>query len=206
VTAALVLFLAAALIPAFFGRVSSAPFWLALQALALAGVALTERGVSEGHAIAAALEMAILRGALAPLLLNRALRTRSEPDSDLLPSNLFAWSAAVAIMALAFQFGAPVISAEDAVTLGSVGVGVAVSFLLLATGRTAPVQLVALLYMENTIALFESLLAHPWPLPVHAALATIYLLTVAVGTWLIGKPDPARDSRGYVAAVRERIR
>ena len=39
------------------------------------------------------------------------------------------------------------------------------------------------------VALFESLLPEPWPLPVHAALAVIYLLTVAVGAWLVGAPE-----------------
>jgi len=51
---------------------------------------------------------------------------------------------------------------------------------------------VAVLFMENAIALFESLQPEPWPLPVHVALSTIYLLTVAVGGWLIGEPEGAQ--------------
>ena len=43
--------------------------------------------------------------------------------------------------------------------------------------------------MENALALFESLFPEPWPLPVHGALSAIYLLTIIVGTWLIGTPD-----------------
>ena len=61
--------------------------------------------------------------------------------------------------------------------------------MLLAANDSPPAQLVALLFMENAIALFESLLPEPWPLPVHAALAVIYLLTVAVGAWLVGAPE-----------------
>jgi hydrogenase-4 membrane subunit HyfE len=86
---------------------------------------------------------------------------------------------------LAFEFGArghgPMCS-HDA---GRVAATVALALLVLAT-NTAPVaQLVALLFMENAIALFESLHAAAWPLPVHLALSGVYLLTVAVGSWLI---------------------
>ncbi len=48
--------------------------------------------------------------------------------------------------------------------------------------------------MENGLALFESLLPEPWPLPVHGALSTIYLLAVVVGGWLIATPDPITAS------------
>ena len=49
--------------------------------------------------------------------------------------------------------------------------------------------LVAVLVMENALALFESLFPEPWPLPVHGALSAIYLLTILVGSWLISTPD-----------------
>ncbi len=83
----------------------------------------------------------------------------------------------------------------QALTLGVVGATVAVALLLLATNDSPPAQLVALLFMENAIALFESLLPEPWPLPVHGALSAIYLLTVGVGGWLIGAPAAAARGR-----------
>jgi hydrogenase-4 membrane subunit HyfE len=43
--------------------------------------------------------------------------------------------------------------------------------LLLASNDSPAAQLVAVLFMENAIALFESLLPEPWPLPVHVALS-----------------------------------
>jgi magnesium-transporting ATPase (P-type) len=51
------------------------------------------------------------------------------------------------------------------------------------------VTLVALLFMENAIAVFESTLTAPWPLPVHLMLTAVYLLTAGVGSWLVGQPD-----------------
>jgi hypothetical protein len=57
--------------------------------------------------------------------------------------------------------------------------------LLLATNREPVAQLVALLFMENALALFESLMPEPWPWPVHLAISAVYVGTVAVGSWLI---------------------
>jgi hydrogenase-4 membrane subunit HyfE len=108
-----------------------------------------------------------------------------------MPSNLFAWAIAVALIVLAFEFGAPDMGGQQALTLGAVAATVAVALLLLASNDSPAAQLVAVLFMENAIALFESLQPAPWPLPVHAALSTIYLLTVGVGGWLIGVPEGA---------------
>jgi hypothetical protein len=82
-------------------------------------------------------------------------------------------------------------SDKQALALGAVGATVAVALLLLAANDSPAAQLVAVLFMENGIALFESLMPEPWPLPVHLALSGIYLLTIGVGAWLIGQPDAA---------------
>ena len=201
-TPALILFLAAVIVPMFFGKLRSAPLWLAAQAGALAWTALAQPGADATHAAVAAVEVAVVRGLLAPLLLRRAIRARGEPNRDLMPSNLFAWAIAMALVVLAFEFGAPTLSDHLALTLGAVGATVTVALLLLSTNDSPPAQLVAVLFMENALALFESLLPEPWPLPVHGALTGIYLLTAGVGAWLIGAPEgPAVASTG--AAVEE---
>jgi hydrogenase-4 membrane subunit HyfE len=137
----------------------------------------------------ALLEVLLVRVAVAPALLRRAIRLRAEPNLDLMPSNLFAWTIAIALIVLAFQFGAPAMTDQQALTLGTVGATVAVALLLLSTNNSPPAQLVAVLFMENALALFESLLTEPWPLPIHGALGVIYLATVGVGGWLIGAPE-----------------
>ena len=68
--------------------------------------------------------------------------------------------------------------------------------LVLATNREPVAQLVALLYMENALALFESLMPEPWPLPVHVAVRGVYVGTVVVGSWLIR----SRHSSSLLAA------
>lgn len=187
----LILFLVAAVLPVFFGKIRSAPFWLAVQAVALGWASAAQHGEWSGHALAALVEVLLVRAVIAPLLLRRAIRGRGEPNLDLMPSNLFAWAIAVALLVLAFEFGAPEMGDRHALALGAIGATVAVALLLLAANDSPPAQLVAVLFMENAIALFESLLPEPWPLPVHVALSVIYLLTVAVGAWLVGQPDAA---------------
>jgi hydrogenase-4 membrane subunit HyfE len=178
-------------VPVFFGRIRSAPLWLVVQAVALAWVGMAQHGDGSWHALAALAEVLVVRALIAPQLLRAAIHRRGEPNGDLMPSNLFAWAIAVALIVLAFEFGAPDLGGQPAITLGAVAATVAVALLLLASNDSPPAQLVAVLFMENAIALFESLQPAPWPLPVHAALSTIYLLTVGVGGWLIGGPEGA---------------
>ena len=190
-TLPLVAFLLAVVIPVFFGKIRSAPLWLAIQALALGWNGVAHNGGLSGHTLVALLEVLAVRAVIAPQLLRRAIRGRAEPNLDLMPSNLFTWAIAIALIVLAFEFGAPAMSDRQALALGVVGATVAVALLLLSTNESPPSQLVAVLFMENALALFESLLPEPWPLPVHAALSVIYLITVVVACWLIGRPEPA---------------
>lgn len=188
-TLPLIAFLVATIIPVFFGKIRSAPFWLTMQAAALAWTVAAHGDLSL-HTAVALVEVLVVRALIAPRLLRRAILGRGEPNLDLMPSNLFTWAIAIALIVLAFEFAAPAMSDRQALTLGVVGATVAVSLLLLSTNRSPPAQLVALLFMENGLALFESLLPEPWPLPVHGALSGIYLLTIGVGSWLIATPDP----------------
>lgn len=202
-TLPLVIFLAATVVPVFFSRMRSTPAWLAMQALALGWSSASHQAQLSPHVLLALLEVLVVRGAVAPLLLRRAIRLRVEPDMDLMPSNLFTWATAVALIVLAFEFGAPAMSDRQAFTLGVVGATVAVAMLVLATNNSPPAQLVAVLFMENALALFESLLPEPWPWPVHAMLSAIYLLTAGVGSWLVGVPEP-READDPPHAAKER--
>jgi hydrogenase-4 membrane subunit HyfE len=172
--------------------------WLSAQAAALAWN-MAQHGDPSLHTYVALIEVLLVRALIAPRLLRRAIRQRGEPNLDLMPSNLFTWAIAIALLVLAFEFAAPAMSDRQALTLGVVGATVTVSLLLLSTNDAPPAQLVALLFMENGLALFESLLPEPWPLPVHGALSAIYLLTVVIGGWLIATPDAAARAGGVPA-------
>lgn len=184
-TLALIACLLATVIPVFFGKLAVTPSWLSLQALALGWITLNKHQELDFHALEAGLEILLIRAWLVPHLLRRALATSKAAELDVMPSNLFAWGAAVALMILAFQFGDGGRADTRALTLGVAAVTVTIAFLVLATNHEPVAQLVALLFMENALALLESLMPEPWPLPVHIAVSSVYVGTVAIGSWLI---------------------
>ena len=186
-TLALVVFLAAAVIPVFFGKLGSAPWWLALQAAALGAAGFAHHGEPGPHAWATLAEVLLLRAVVAPRWLSRVVARRGQAQLDLMPSNLFAWAIAIALIVLAFEFGAPPLGEQEALALGTAAATVAVALLLLAANDAPPAQLVAVLLMENALALFELQLPAPWPLPVHVALSAVFVLTIGVGSRLIAE-------------------
>jgi hydrogenase-4 membrane subunit HyfE len=185
-TLALVLCLLATLIPVFFGRISAAPFWLSVQAMALGWITLTHAPLS-GHIAMAGVEVLLVRALLVPRLLRMALTGQPAAQISLMPSNLFAWGIATSLIIFAFKFGDGARADVRALTLGVAASTVAIAFLILASNQQRLAQLVALLFMENALALFESLMPEPWPLPVHLAISVVYVLTVVVGSWLAGE-------------------
>ncbi len=191
-TAVTILFMCLTVIPAFFGRVGSAPAWLAAQGLVLGGMGLI-LGAAEFHSVLVAVEAVLVRGLLVPWLLRRTVRRSDAKDVELLPSNLFSWAIGIALIALAAQFGAHEGSSPQALVIAAVAIAVLLSLLMLATSQSRHIQLVALLFVENAIALYETQLPEPWPLPLHAGLSAIYLMTVVSATWLVGT-TPAADT------------
>ena len=192
-TMSLIFCLIATVIPVFFSKISSAPTWLALQALALGWITLTNSDELSVHAVLVGLEVLLVRAVLVPHLLRRALRRQPEARISLMPSNLFAWIIAVMLIILAFKFGDGARADARALTLGVVAATVVIAFLILSTNHEPKAQLVAVLFMENALALFETLMPEPWPLTVHLAISAVYVLTVGVGSWLVaGEPSPER--------------
>ena len=191
-TLPLIFCLIATVIPVFFSRISSAPSWLGLQALALGWITLNNQEEFSAHAILLGAEVLLVRAALVPYLLRRALRRQAQTRISLMPSNLFTWGVAVILIILAFKFGDGARADVRALTLGVVAATTVIALLILSTNPQPKAQLVALLFMENALALFESLLPEPWPLPVHLAISAVYILTVTVGCHLLGGgPSPA---------------
>jgi hydrogenase-4 membrane subunit HyfE len=194
-TLTLMLCLLATLVPVFFSRVSAAPVWLSVQALALGWITLTQHHPLSLHGAVAGVEVLLVRALLVPYLLRRALSGQISTRVSLMPSNLFAWGIAVGLIIFAFKFGDGARADVRALTLGVVASTVVMAFLVLATNQHLMAQLVALLFMENALALFESLMPEPWPLTVHLAISMVYVLTVSVGSWLV------RDATALVQAL-----
>lgn len=184
-TLALIACFITTVIPVFFGKLRVLPTWLSLQALALGWLSLNQSAAGL-HALATGLEILLLRAWLVPHILRGALAQQTHSAHlDVMPSNLITWGVAVALLIVAFQFGNGARADLRALTLGVVAATVTLVFLVLATNREPLAQLAALLYLENAIVLFEHLLPHPWPLPVHLVLSVVYVGSTTVGAWLV---------------------
>jgi len=190
-TVPLALCLIATVIPVFFSKISSAPSWLGLHALALGWITLHGEETLSLHTVLVGLEILLVRAILVPYLLRRALRRQPEARHNLMPSNLFTWIIAVVLIIFAFKFGDGARADARALTLGVVAASVVTAFLVLATNPEPKAQL----FMENALALFETLMPVAWPLAVHLAISAVYLLTVGIGCWLVTEtPVTASES------------
>jgi hydrogenase-4 membrane subunit HyfE len=192
-TLTLMLCLLATLVPVFFSRVSASPAWLSVQALALGWITLNQHHPLTLHTALAGVEVLLVRALLVPYLLRGAIARQGHMQVSLMPSNLFAWGIAVSLIIFAFKFGDGARADVRALTLGVVASTVVMAFLILATNQHKMAQLVALLFMENALALFETLMPEPWPLPVHLLISTVYVLTVSIGNWLVSDANSPLD-------------
>ena len=193
-TLPLIFCLIATVIPVFFSRISSAPTWLSLQALALGWITLNDEFST--HTLLLGAEILLVRAALVPQLLRRALKRQAQSRISLMPSNFFTWGIAVMLIILAFKFGDGARADVRALTLGVVAATTVIALLILSTNHEPKAQLIALLFMENALALFESLMPEPWPWPVHLTISVVYILTVTIGCHLLGgdpKPKVAEE-------------
>lgn len=192
-TLPLILCLVATVIPVFFSRLSATPVWLSIQALTLAWITVLGEESLSAHTIVSVVEIIVIRVVLAPYLLARAIRKTPQARMSVMPSNLFAWGVAITLIILAFKFGDGARADYRALTLGVVAATAMIAFLILATNHEPAAQLVAVLFMDNALPLFESLMPEAWPIPVHLAVSGVYVLTVMVGSWLV---------RGHCATVQ----
>lgn len=200
-TLSLLLCLIATVIPVFFGKIGATPIWLSLQALALGWITLNHHDEVSVHALLAGLEVLLVRAWLVPSLLRRMLANQSQVRLDLMPSNLFTWGIAVTLIILAFKFGEGARIDVRALTLGVIAATIMIALLILSTNQEPGAQLVALLFMENAMALFESLMPEPWPLPVHVAISSVYLLTVLMCTWLLSQAALPHEESGTLKEI-----
>lgn len=196
---ALVTFVLLVIGAVFFAAPRTTPAWLGLQALALAWHVAAHHGLNAPHTLVSLSELLLIRGLLAPWLLSRASRVDAHVD-HLLPSDLFAWLLAIALLVLAFQFAGVGPREELPLVVGGVAASVLLALLVLAFNEAGTAQLFALLLIENAALLFESTLPEPWSPWVHAALTAVYLGTVWIGVRLLTRAseEPAAGASRQV--------
>lgn len=104
------------------------------------------------------LDLVMVRGVIAPLLLYRAMIERKRAAQiALMPPNLVSWTLAFGLVIAAFNLSPALVAGEgdQRAIISVAAAGVLLSFLVLASQPTAFGQVTGALRFENAIALFE---------------------------------------------------
>jgi len=193
----LIALLGVLLLPLFVASWRTSLLGLAGQGLALFWIAFRSNPHVAGlEWWLTCLDLAVLRGALAPYLFYRFLESRHTPArNDVIPPNLLGWTVALAVVLVAFTFAEKIVRVpgDEQTLIAVAGAGLLLGFLVLATQSSPFSQVVGALRVENAIALAELARPEHWPLAVHAALVTSYLASVLF-------------FRGYLARLASDVR
>ncbi len=146
------------LLPLFVGSWRVSLLGLSLQGLLIGWISTRHHGAADSAVEwLRALDLFVVRGVLVPWLLLRVLRAQQvRARIDVIPPNLLAWAAAIALVLLAFNAAERLLPDGPEQTLVAVaGAGVLLAFLVLATRPGVFGQSIGLLRLQNAIALFE---------------------------------------------------
>lgn len=175
----LIAFLLVLITPLLIGswRVSLAG--LAAQGLLLGWLSLETRDDFSAGGILTLVDLLVLRGALIPSFLHRVALSQNRPQrSDVVPPNLFSWTAAAAIVLLSFRFSQALSLSGDRATHTAIAASaVLLGLFILATQNGLFAQIVGILRIENGIALFELQSEHHLPVGVHLGVLVVFALS-----------------------------
>lgn len=186
----LVALLMVLLVPLFVGKWRTSLLGLAAQGLLMAWLAVGSHG--DGVSVAVVLrvlDLALVRGVVAPLLLFREMRSQDAPPRiDVIPPNMLSWALALGGVLVAFHFAELMVprSVDEQSVVAVAAIGTLLGFLVLATQPNPFSQIVGALRLENSIALFElGSATHHTPLGVQIAQLIVFVLTIWVFRWYL---------------------
>lgn len=185
----LITFLGVLLLPLFVASWRMSLVGLASQGALLAWVAsrLASDPTSVGFAVSV-VDLGILRGVIAPVLLYRVMRAHGAPPrNDVIPANLLSWTAALALVLVAFQFAERMVpdGGDDQTLVAVACSGVLLAMLVLGTKAGPFSQIVGVLRLENAIALFELGSGHHESTAVRAGQLVVAGATVLLFRWYL---------------------
>jgi hydrogenase-4 membrane subunit HyfE len=191
----LVALLGVLLLPLFMATWRTSLLGLGAQGLLMAMVAWRlHPAPHEASGWVTLVDLALVRGVLAPLALYTVLAARRAPGrNDVIPPNLLSWTLALSMVLLAFSFAERLVPTEgDARTLVAVAAaGVLFAFLVLATQSGPFSQMIGVLRLENALALLELASGHHLvPLGVQVGLLLAFVATVGFFRWFLGTLGP----------------
>lgn len=180
-TALLIAFLFVLLVPLLMATWRSSLLALALQGFLLGSIVLEGDATVSATTVIALVDLFVLRGLVAPLVLYVIMRHHRAPRrNNVLPANMLFWALAGGLVLLAFGFGGRLAPHDEpqALHLAVAGSGLLLGLVVLASQGTVFSQMIGLLRIENAIALFELSSEHHLPPLLQAGLSVVFLLTV----------------------------
>jgi hydrogenase-4 membrane subunit HyfE len=195
----LVALLGVLLIPLFLATWRSSLFGLACQGFLMTLIAYRlHPHPSSPEDWVRLIDLAVVRGVVAPLALYTVLSARKTPSrNDVIPPNLLSWTLAFGMVLVAFTFSEKLVPAagDQRTLVAVVSAGVMLGFLVLASQSGPFSQMIGALRIENAIALLElGEERRGAGLPLQLALLGIFLVTVALFRWYLatlGSSDAA---------------
>lgn len=182
------------LVPLFVGTWRPSLLGISAQGLVMALIAYHQDPSTESvRDWIALIDLAVLRGVVAPYVLYRVLSARGAPRrNDVIPPNLLSWTFALGSVLVAFRFAERMVpeSGEQQTLLAVTAAGFLLGFLVLSTQVGPFSQMVGVLRIENAIALFElGGEEHHGPLSIQLGLTAVVLATVLLYGWYLARLD-----------------
>ncbi len=190
----LIALLAVLLIPLFVGTWRTSLWGLSLQGLLMAWLAWRlDPYPSMPSAWLTLIDLALLRGVAAPAALYQVLRARNTPARhDVIPPNLLSWTLALGSVLVAFNFAqalVPTPAMQQAIVAVAV-TGLMLGFLVLASQSATFSQMIAVLRIENAIALFElSGERHSESVAIQIGQMSIVAASIVLYRWYLSTVD-----------------
>jgi hydrogenase-4 membrane subunit HyfE len=191
--------LGAMLIPLFVATWRMSLFGLCLQGLIMAALAYPGlQPMSSAESWLRIVDLALVRGLLAPLVLYTVLRAQGAPSrNDVISANLFSWTLALGTVLAGFNFAESLVSeAGEQQTLVAVAVaGFLLGFLVLANATTPFSQMTAVLRIENSIALLELSGGQHSPFGMQLGMLAIFVATIGFFRWYLATLEASEGQR-----------
>ncbi len=189
-------------LPLFIRSWRAALTGLRIQALAMAGMIWLHADHLAPSPLIALADLLLFRAFFAPWYLKRMATERGVQSAfDLIPANLFVWTLAAVLVMTSFGFSAT-LAGEYSRSITHLGVacsGVLLALLILSTQRAPLGQAIALLTLENSIALFELHAHHHVEWMAQLGLTVVYLLSVLTLALLVRRLGMVDDAPEHPA-------
>ncbi len=204
----LIALLAVLLGPLFVGTWRTSLWGLSMQGLLMAWLALRlGPHPSTPSAWLTLIDLALLRGVAAPTALYQVLRARNVPARhDAIPPNLLSWTLALGSVLVAFNFAQVLVPAPamEQSIVSVAATGLMLGFLVLATQSATFGQMIAVLRIENAIALFElSGEGHAQSVAIQVGQMLVVAASIVLYRWYLNTVDdpdaPLGDDASEVA-------